>query len=315
MKQEPENYVGIDVSKKSLDVAVRPLGISLKCTRSDEDIQLLVERLKELHPARIIMEATGGLEIVVATALAAAALPVVVVNPRQARDFAKATGRLAKTDKIDADVLAHFGEAIKPEIRPLKDAETQEFSDLLTRRRQLVGLLTGEKNRHSSASIGIRPKIEKLMDWLTLEIDEIEKEMFKSLSDNDIWREKDKLYRSIPGVGPVMSRTLIARLPELGDIKIRPLSALAGVAPLNRDSGQYRGSRHIWGGREDFRSVLYMGTLNATRFNPVIKEFYARLIGKGKAHKVAMVACMHKLLTILNAIARTGIPWCNNLAV
>lgn len=315
MNDEPTIYVGIDVSKKSLDVAVRPLNRSWQCTRSEEDIQLLVERLKGLNPARIIMEATGGLEIVVATALASAALPVVVVNPRQARDFAKSTGRLAKTDKIDADALAHFGEALKPEVRPLKDAETQEFSSLLTRRRQLVDIFAGEKNRLSSAPMPIRPKITKHMDWLELEIIEIEKEMFNRLGENKIWRDKDKLYQSIPGVGPVLSRTIIARLPQLGEIDNRPLATLAGVAPLNRDSGQFRGSRHIWGGIGDIRSVLYMGTLAATRFNPVIKEFYARLLGKGKKRKVAMVACMHKLLTILNAVARTGIPWCNKLAI
>jgi transposase len=314
MSKEAKIFVGIDISKQSLDVAVRPLGYSWKYTRSEEDIQLLVERLKELTPDRIIMEATGGLEIVVATALAAEALPVVIVNPRQARDFAKASGHLAKTDKIDADVLAHFGEALKPELRPLKDIKTQEFAALLTRRRQLVSILAGEKSRLSSSPSGIRKKIEKHMDWLKLEIKEIEKEMFKLLDDNKIWREQEKLYRSVPGVGPILSRTIIAILPELGNLKIRPLSALAGVAPLNRDSGQFRGSRHVWGGREDFRSVLYMGTLAAIRFNPIIKDFYNRLLQKGKIKKVAMVACMHKLLTILNAIARTGIPWRTNLA-
>ncbi|MDO8971599.1 MAG: IS110 family transposase [Saprospiraceae bacterium] len=313
MKNTSECFVGIDVSKKSLDVAVRPLSSKWSCPRDETEYPALIDRLLELRPTVIVIEATGGLEVPVVTALVFAGLPVAVVNPRQARDFAKAIGRLAKTDTIDADVLARFGEAIRPEPRAIKDLSAQELSAIIARRRQLVDMLTAEKNRLSPASSRIRPNIQQHVDWLKRQIDDVEKDMVSLLHDNKIWRDKDDLLQSVPGVGPILSRTLIADLPELGTIKIRPLAALTGLAPLNRDSGQFRGTRHVWGGRSQVRSVLYMSTLAACRYNPVIREFYARLTQKGKKRKVAIVACMHKLLTILNAIVSSGTPWHENL--
>ena len=313
MKNTSECFVGIDVSKKSLDVAVRPLSIKWSCLRDESEYPALIERLLSLRPTVIILEATGGLEVPVVTALVLAGLPAVVVNPRQARDFAKAIGRLAKTDTIDADVLAHFGEAIRPEPRAIKDLSAQELSAIIARRRQLVDMLTAEKNRLNAASSRIRSNIQQHIDWLKRQIDDVEKDMVSLLHDNKVWRDKDDLLQSVPGVGPILSRTLIADLPELGTIKIRPLAALTGLAPLNRDSGQFRGTRHVWGGRSQVRSVLYMATLTACRYNPVIREFYTRLIQKGKKRKIAIVACMHKLLTILNAIISSGTPWHENL--
>jgi len=313
MKNTSECFVGIDVSKKSLDVAVRPLSLKWSCPRDETEYPALIERLLKLRPTVIVLEATGGLEVPVVTALVLAGLPAVVVNPRQARDFAKAIGRLAKTDTIDADVLAQFGEAIRPEPRAIKDLSSQELSAIIARRRQLVDMLTAEKNRLSSASSCIRSNIQQHIDWLKSQIDDVEKNMVSLLHDNKVWRDKDDLLRSVPGVGPILSRTLIADLPELGTIKIRSLAALTGVAPLNRDSGQFRGTRHVWGGRSQVRSVLYMATLAACRYNPVIREFYTRLIQKGKKRKIAIVACMHKLLTILNAIVSSGTPWHENL--
>jgi transposase len=314
MKNTSECFVGIDVSKKSLDVAVRPLSLKWSCPREETEYPALIDRLLALRPTVIILEATGGLEMPVVTALVLAGLPVVVVNPRQARDFAKAIGRLAKTDTIDADVLARFGEAIRPEPREIKDLAAQELSAIIARRRQLVDMLTAEKNRLNSVSSRIRSNVQQHVDWLKRQIDDVEKDMVSLLHDNKVWRDKDDLLQSVPGVGPILSRTLIADLPELGTIKIRPLAALTGLAPLNRDSGQFRGTRHVWGGRSQVRSVLYMSTLAACRYNPVIREFYTRLTQKGKKRKVAIVACMHKLLTILNAIVSSGTPWHENLS-
>ncbi len=309
MQNTAECFVGIDVSKKSLDVAVRPLSIRWSCMRDEKEYPALIERLQELRPTLIVLEATGGLDVPVVTALVSAGLPTVVVNPRQVRDFAKAIGRLAKTDTIDADVLAHFGDALHPEQRATKDLSSQELSAILARRRQLVDMLTAEKNRLSSAPSRVRSNIQQHIDWLIRQIDDVEKDMLTLLRENKVWRDKDELLQSVPGVGSVLARTLIADLPELGTIKNRPLAALTGLAPLNRDSGQYRGTRHVWGGRSQVRSVLYMATLAACRHNSVIRQFYNRLIEKGKKRKVAIVACMHKLLNILNAIVSSGTPW------
>lgn len=307
-------FVGIDVSKDKLDVALLPSDERWSVGNNEAEIPSLVERLKQLNPSLIVLEATGGLETLVAASLGTAKLPVAVVNPRQARDFARAIGKLAKTDDIDAGVLALFAERIRPEPRPLKDQELQELTDLLTRRNQLVAMLTGEKNRLSSAPKITRKDIKEHIDWLEKRIKESNGTLEKLIQKTPIWREKDALLQSVPGVGPVLSVSLLSGLPELGDLNRKQIATLVGVAPLNRDSGKLRGRRIIWGGRADVRSTLYMATLAATRFNPVIKAFYQRLIQAGKKPKVAITACMRKLLTILNAMIKNSTPWTLKLA-
>lgn len=307
-------FVGIDVSKDKLDVALLPSDERWSVGNNEAEIPSLVERLKQLNPSLIVLEATGGLETLVAASLGTAKLPVAVVNPRQARDFAKAIGKLAKTDDIDAGVLALFAERIRPEPRPLKDQELQELTDLLTRRNQLVAMLTGEKNRLSSAPKITRKDIKEHIDWLEKRIKESNGTLEKLIQKTPIWREKDALLQSVPGVGPVLSVSLLSGLPELGDLNRKQIATLVGVAPLNCDSGKLRGRRIIWGGRADVRSTLYMATLAATRFNPVIKAFYQRLIQAGKKPKVAITACMRKLLTILNAMIKNSTPWTLKLA-
>ncbi len=306
-----ELYVGIDVSKAVLDIAVAPTGEKWAVPNSTEGVQQLVAKLRQMSPRLVVLEATGGLERRAVAALAGAALPVIAVNPRQARDFAKATGKLAKTDAIDAAVLADFGDRIRPEVRPLKDEQTQELEALVTRRRQVVDMITAEKNRLAAAppSERVRTAIGKTIKWLQKQLDEIDTDLDKSVKNSPAWREKDKLLRGVPGVGNVLSRTLLSLLPELGTLDKKQLAALVGVAPLNRDSGTHRGRRSVWGGRAHVRAVLYMGALAASRFNPAIKAFHSRLIAAGKRPKVALVACMRKLLTILNAIVRTKTPW------
>jgi transposase len=302
-------FVGIDVSKEKLDVAIRPTGESMAFARTEDGICLLVDFVKDLSPELVILEATGGLEVAPIGALAAAGLPVVVVNPRQARDFAKATGKLAKTDTIDAHMLAHFGEAVRPKIRPLKTEEAQALDALNARRQQIVGMLTAEKNRLQSA-----PKwTQKHIKWLEKSLHNVEEELEKATKRSPVWREQDKILQSAPGVGFVLSKTLLADLPELGTINRKQIAALVGVAPLNRDSGFFRGKRTIWGGRANIRSVLYMSTLAAVRCNPVINAFYQRLTDAGKKHKVAMTACMRKLLTILNVMIKNRTKWSPNL--
>ena len=302
-------FVGIDVSKAELEIAVRPHGTHWCVPRSDESLPQLVEQLRSLAPARVVLEATGGLELPVAGALAAANLPVVVINPRQARDFAKATGRLAKTDPIDAAVLAHFAQALQPDVRPLPDAATQELAALLTRRRQIVDMITAEKNRLTAASARVRPGISSHIAWLQTQLEGFDDDLRSALREHQVWRDKDALLQSVPGVGPVLSLTLLAKLPELGTLDRRKIACLTGVAPLNRDSGQYRGARRVWGGRADVRSVLYMAALAATRWNPAIRAFHQRLLAAGKKPKVAITACMRKLLTILNAMVKSGQSW------
>ncbi len=304
-----ELFVGIDVSKASLDVALRPDNSHWSCGNDDAEISALVKRLRKLQPTLIVLEATGGLEIPVVAVLASAALPVVVMNPRQVRDFAKASGKLAKTDRIDAGVLAWFGEALRPEIRPFKDPETQELAALLTRRRQLSDMLTAERNRLHSAPKCVRKDIKAHIAWMERRFKDVNNDLNGAIKHSPVWRENDEILQSAPGVGPVLSVTLMAVLPELGTLNRRQIAALAGLAPFNRDSGKFKGKRAIWGGRAEVRSVLYMSTLTAVRCNPIIRSFYQRLIKAGKEHKVAMTACMRKFLTILNVMIKDGVLW------
>jgi transposase len=304
----PLVFVGIDVSQTCLDIAIRP-GASYSLTHKEAAIVVLVEQLLALGPTLIVLEATGGMEIPLTSALATAGLPVVVVNPRQVRDFAKASGRLAKTDALDAQVLAQFAEVMRPQPRPLPDAETRALAALLTRRRQLVEMLTAEKNRLLSASSPIRKRVRTHIVWLERELEHTNTDLSDAIRQSPVWREKDELLRSVPGVGPVLTSTLLANLPELGTLTSKQIAALVGVAPLNRDSGTLRGRRTVWGGRAQVRAILYMSAIVAARFNPVIRSFYQRLQRVGKAKKVALTACMRKLLTILNAMLKHRTPW------
>ena len=306
-----ETIIGIDVSQACLDCWVHPTGRAWRVDYDTTDATLpqLADELAQLQPARIIVEATGGLETPLAAELADAGLPVVVVNPRQVRDFAKATGRLAKTDRLDAQVLAQFGDALRPPVRPLPDAEQQELRALVTRRRQLINMQTQERNRQRRMPARVAEQIDRHLTQLGEQVAEMDREIAALLQDNVVWRARAKLLRSIPGVGPVLSTTLLAELPELGQANHKEIAALAGVAPYNRDSGQWRGKRSVWGGRRQLRSALYMATLVAAKHNPVIRDCYQRLLAAGKAPKVALTACMRKLLTICNAIVKSNTPW------
>ncbi len=306
-----EVYAGIDVSKGRLDASVRPTGEHFGFPNDDTGIDSLIARLEEARPTLVVLEATGGFERPVAAALVAAGLAVAVVNPRQARDFARATGRLAKTDVLDAESLARFAEAVRPEPKSLPDEEAHAFGEILARRRQIVGMLVAEKNRLGAATAKpVKRRIEAHVRWLEKELERTDRDLDEAIRESPTWRENDALLRSVPGVGPVLARTLLAELPELGTLPHKRLAALVGVAPLNRDSGtSLRGKRTIWGGRGGVRAVLYMATVAATRFNPSIKGFYERLLAAGKAKKVALVACMRKLLVILNAILKHRAPW------
>ena len=306
---EAGTYVGIDVAKTNIDIAVRPTDRVWQTSYDGAGIDELVSQLTSLTPTTVLLEATGGLEVPLAAALAAAELPVVVVNPRQVRDFAKATGRLAKTDALDAQTLAHFAEAVRPPVRPLRDADTQELNAMTTRRSQLMTMLVAEKNRLGRATGAVRPRIQGHITWLEQEIKDLDKDLRQTLRQSPVWREKDDLPRSVPGVGEQLSLSLLAYLPELGTLDRKQIAALVGVAPLNRDSGTMRGKRTVWGGRARVRAVLYMGALVASRFNPVIRTFYQRLPAAGKPKKLALTACMRKLLTMLNAILKTGQHW------
>jgi len=302
-------YVGIDVAKDRLDVAQRPGTEAWSVSNDNRGIADLVARLKTLRPALAVLEATGGIELPLVGALAAVGLPVVVVNPRQTREFARATGRLAKTDAIDAQVLARFAEAVRPALRPLPDAATRQLTGLVTRRRQVIEMLTAEKNRLRTAAPAVRDHIKEHILWLERSLSDLDSELGQAIRSSDIWRTQDDLLQSAPGVGPVLSTTLLAELPELGSLNRKEIAALVGVAPLNRDSGTLRGRRTVWGGRSQVRAALYMAALVATRFNPVIRAFYQRLQTAGKPKKVALTACMRKLLTILNAMMRHQAPW------
>lgn len=302
----PILYIGIDVSKSLLDIAQAPEGEFWSVGNDTEGISALMERLKALKPALVVMEATGGYESAVAVAAMEASLPVVVVNPRQVRDYARATGRLAKTDKIDARVLADFGEAVRPEIRQLPDASLQELSSLLRRRQQLVEMLTTERNRARLAVAVVRKDINAHIHWLEKRLKDVDRGLHQSIRSTPAWRERDDLLQSVKGVGPVLASTLLAELPELGRLNRKEVAALVGVAPFNRDSGQLRGRRTVWGGRAPVRAVLYMAALSASLHNPLISAFYQRLIAAGKPEKLVLTACMRKLLTMLNAIVRDG---------
>tara|TARA_B100000315_G_C14495337_1_gene549668 strand:- start:63 stop:1013 length:951 start_codon:yes stop_codon:yes gene_type:complete len=304
-----ERYVGIDVSKKHLDIAIRPGNEHWVVDNDEDGIGDLVSRLKSVGPRLVVLEATGGLELSVTASLGAAGLPAAVVNPRQVRDFARATGQLAKTDRLDADVLARFGEAIKPTPRPLRDAEAQALSALLSRRRQVVGMLTAEKNRLHAALPSVRQEIRQHIVWLEKSLARLDDDLGGALRESPLWRERDDLLQSVPGVGPVLSVTLLAELPELGTLNRKQIASLVGVAPLNRDSGTLRGRRTVWGGRARVRATLYMATLAATRCNPVVRSFYRHLCTGGKVKKVALTACMRKLLTILNSMIKNHTTW------
>jgi transposase len=308
MNAEPV-FVGIDVSKASLDVAVHRPATRWTVDYTEATLTPLVARLTALAPALIVLEATGGLEVPLVGAVAVAGLPVVVVNPRQVRDFAKATGRLAKTDTLDAAVLAHFAAAVQPAVRPLPAAATQGLAAVVTRRRQLVDMLTAERNRLSCAPVGLRKELQAHIRWLERRIAGLDTELEHAIRTSPVWRAQEARLRSVPGIGPIVARTLLAQLPELGTLAPKPLAALVGVAPLNRDSGLFRGRRKVGGGRAAVRAVLYMGTLAAVRFNPVLRPFYQRLRAAGKLPKVALTACMHKLLTILNALLKHQRRW------
>lgn len=301
--------VGIDVAKAALDVALHPSGETWRVSNDEAGIAPLVARLKALAPTVVVLEASGGLEWPVAAALGTAGLPVAVVNPRQVRDFAKATGRLAKTDRLDALVLARFGEAVRPEPRPLAEETTRAVEALLTRRRQVVDMLTAERNRRHTAPTVLHAELDEHIAWLRRRLAELDRALGNALQASPLWRARDDLLRSVKGVGPVLSSTLLLNLPELGQLDRKQLAALVGVAPLNRDSGTLRGKRTTWGGRAHVRAALYMGTLVASRFNPAIHAQYQRLLRAGKPKKVALVACMRKLLLILNALLRDGVRW------
>ena len=312
-------FVGVDVAKAELVVAVHPSGARWTVTNDERGVRTLVERLREVPPTLIVLEATGGYELLGVAALAAAELPVVVVNPRQVRDFAKATGQLAKTDCLDADIRARFAEKVRPALRPIATAEAQELDALRTRRRQLLEMLGAERNRLGQVfGKGKRPVKKSLkthISFLERELRIADSGLDDAVRRSPVWREQDDLMQSVPGVGPVLSHSLLADLPELGRLSRRAIAKLVGVAPLSRDSGTFRGRRFVQGGRAPLRGVLYMGALVAARWNPVIRAFYLRLVAAGKPKKLALVACMRKLLTILNVMVRTQTRWSMQAAV
>jgi len=310
MNEAADVIVGIDVAKAALDVAVRPSGEARHLANAAAGIGELVGWMQALSPEVIVVEATGGYEAPLVAELGIAHLPVAVVNPRQVRDFARATGRLAKTDRLDAQALAHFGQAMRPTPRPLPDEDTQALAALVERRRQVVAMRTAEENRLGATRVApVHARIQAHLAWLEADLGEIDGDLQQQLRASPLWREQDDLLQSVPGIGPIIALTLLAQLPELGRLSHGQIAALVGVAPLNRDSGTLRGRRAVWGGRQAVRTALYMGTLRATRCNPAIRLFYDRLLAAGKAKKVALVACMHKLLTILNAMRKHQTPW------
>jgi transposase len=303
-------FIGIDVAKDRLDVHIRPSGEAFAVARDGEGLAALVDRLRVMAPRLIVSEATGGFEQVVAGALGAAGLPIVVVNPRQIRDFARALGRLAKTDRIDAETIAIFAERVQPELRALPDAEARLLGELVARRRQVIEMIVAEGNRaRLLESRRLKKRIERHRSTLQDELSKIDSEIDDTIRGTPIWRENEDLLKSVPGVGNTLARTLLAELPELGSLGRKQIAALVGVAPFNRDSGTLRGKRTVWGGRAPIRASLYMAALVASRFNPVIARFYRRLLAAGKPKKLALTACMRKLLIILNAIIRDQRPW------
>jgi transposase len=304
-----EMFVGIDVSKRRFDVAGRPTGEMWSVANDAAGVAALVARLRAIGPVRIVLEATGGYELAVAAALAAAELPAVVVNPRQVRDFARGLGKLAKTDAIDAGVLAHFAEAVRPPVRPPVDDLAATLHGWLGRRRQLLEMVGAEEQRLLLAPAAVRRQIQTHVQWLRAQLREIDRELDRVLRSSPVWRAEEDLLRTAPGVGPILARTLLGHVPELGRLNRRQIAALIGVAPFNRDSGVHRGTRHIAGGRAPVRAVLYMATVAAVRCNPTIRGFFTRLCAAGKPKKLALTACMRKLLTILNVMMRTRTAW------
>jgi transposase len=304
-----EVFVGIDVSKDRLDVFLRPTEEEFSVENNEESIAGLAVRLRAQSPRLIVVEATGGYEAPLAAVLAVEKLPLAVINPRQARDFAKATGQKAKTDRIDAAILAHFGETLRPEAKVLEDEQSQALGALVARRRQIVEMITAESNRLAQSRKQVRSGIKKHIEFLRRQLSDMNRELHDLIRESPVWREQEDLLRSVPGVGPVLTTTIISELPELGRLSRKQVAALVGVAPMNRDSGRKSGKRYIHGGRAQVRSVLYMATLVATKCNPTIRVFYQRLCASGKVKMVALTACMRKLLTILNAMVRTGRRW------
>lgn len=309
MKKEPEIFVGVDVSKNWLDVAVHESVEGFRVGNTATGIASLLERLRALKPSLIVLEATGGFEMLVVAELSRARWPVVVSNARRIREFARATGRLAKTDRLDAKVLAHFAAAVRPPARRLPDQAEEQLTALLTRRTQVVDMLTVEKNRLVTVRAEMRSNIEAHIQWLHQSLKDLDQEIEDAVKGSPVWREKDALLRSVPGVGPITSATMLGMLPELGQLNRQEIAALVGVAPLNKDSGKKRGKRRVYGGRAGVRRVLYMAALAARKFNPRIKAFYELLLQHGKEKKVALTACMRKLLVILNAMMRSGQHW------
>ncbi len=304
-----QQWIGIDVCQKYLDIYVRPQGKLFQVTNDEVGISTLVQTLNNIQPELIVIEATGGMEIDAVVKLNGAGLAVAIINPRQARDFAKATGQIAKTDVIDAKILAHFADAIRPEVRPISDESARQLEDLVARRRQISDMITAEKNRRRGKTNSVQADINEHIEWLEKRLQEIESQISSAIANNRDWQQKLKLLTSVPAVGEVVAVTLISFLPELGTLSHKSISYLVGVAPLNKDSGKFRGQRRIWGGRAKIRCVLYMAALVAIRFNPPIKAFYERLIQKGKLKKVAITACMHKLLIFLNAMMKNNQTW------
>jgi transposase len=302
-------FVGIDVSKARLDVAVRPSGEVFSVGNDEAGFAAVLERLRPLSPRLVVLEATGGYQAPLAAALTVGGVTVAVVNPRQVRDFGRAMGQLAKTDVLDAQVIARFAEAVRPEPRPLPDAETNELRGVVARRRQLVEMITAESNRLPTAVAPVRRDIEEHIAWLRRRLKDVDKDLYSGLKRSPLWRVQEQLLRSAPGIGPVTTYTLLADVPELGRLSGKKISALVGVAPFNRDSGTLRGKRTIWGGRAGVRATLYMATLAAIRVSPSMKSFHGRLVADGKPGKVAIVACMRKLLVRLNAMVRDGAAW------
>ena len=314
MKKTEEIFVGIDISKAWLDVAMHEAEEVFRARNNDEGIASLVKRLKKLKVTLIVLEPTGGFEKLVMAELRHASLPAVVVNAKRVRDFARAIGRLAKTDELDAKVLAHFAAAVRPPVRDLRSEEEEQLTALLTRRKQVLDMLTMEKNRLVTVRTKMRSGIEAHIQWLSNSLKDLDKEITDFVESTSIWKEKDALLQSVPGVGPVTSATMLGMLPELGQLNRQEIAALVGVAPVTKDSGKKQGRRRVYGGRAEVRSVLYMAALAAKKFNPVIRIFYDRLIQHGKEKKVALTACMRKLLVILNAMMHSHQPWRTQVA-
>jgi len=304
-----EIFIGIDISKTQMDVAIWDNEETWEFENEAAGWQELVEKAKELNPSLMVVEASGGIEQPVVAELYLEKLPVAIVNPTRVRNFARSTGQLAKTDKLDARLIAHFAQAVRPKVRPLRTAEQEHLNALVTRRRQVVQILTAEKNRRSTTHSTLRKRLQQHIEWLNAELEGLDEEIEQYIQESPSWRKNAALLRSVPGVGPVTASTLLAALPELGTRNRQQIAALVGVAPLNKDSGKMRGKRRVFGGRAPVRRALYMATLVATRVNPVIRSFYEHLLAQGKEKKVALTACMRKLLVILNSMIRNQQTW------